>query len=258
MAADRERMDAAAGDAALGAPDPESVTAALGFRWKLDRTQVPPQSTEPAKPPFMVKKLMEEYVWDIVALEGSPYTFVHAKTLLDGQVVPGYSESDQQQVLNQRRALRYVLETAAARRTLDKQLTCELHARIAREEALAWGRFRDGAVGISGTKWTPPDASELDALFARGLEAILSIAHPVERALAYHLFGARSQLFFDGNKRTSRAVMNFILLREGYYYLSVPGARRDEYDAMMIDFYDTADATAGMRFMLSLYRSWDG
>ena len=231
---------------------------ALGFSWSLDPACIPEPSAEPRKPAFMVKRMMAEYVWDIVALEGSPYTFIDVKTLLDGEAVPRYAASDQQQVLNQRRALRHVLDLVAAGRTLDKALVCELHARVAREEALAWGRFRDAPVGISGTTFTPPPASELDAIFEGALRAIQAIESPVERALAYFFFGSRTQLFFDGNKRTSRAVMSFLLLAHGYYYLSVPGAKKDEFDAMTIDFYETADATAGMRFMLSLYRSWDG
>ena len=51
--------------------------------------------------------------------------------------------------------------------------------------------------------------------------------------------------------------MNLILLRAGYYYLSVPGERKDAFDAMMVDFYESKDATAGMRFLLECYRSWD-
>lgn len=78
-----------------------------------------------------------------------------------------------------------------------------------------------------------------------------------ERALVYYFWGALHQFFFDGNKRTSRAVMNFILLRSGYYYLSVPGERKDAFDTTMVDFFERREATAGIRPLLECYRSWD-
>jgi hypothetical protein len=37
----------------------------------------------------------------------------------------------------------------------------------------------------------------------------------------------------------------------------VPGRKQDEFNNMMVQFYDTKDATAGMQFMLDCYRSWD-
>jgi Fic family protein len=133
----------------------------------------------------------------------------------------------------------------------------QLHAKVAFEEALQWGCFRTGGVRIGGTSHVPPPADELDERHRRGLSVIERIEHPFERALVYYFWGALHQFFFDGNERTSRAVTNFILLRAGYYYLSVPGERKDAFDLMMVDFYEGREATTGMSFLLDCYRSWD-
>ncbi len=132
-----------------------------------------------------------------------------------------------------------------------------MHARIACEEALCWGEFRNGQVGISGTAYQPPLAADLPRLYADGLASIGSISHPFERALAYFFWGAQKQFFYDGNKRTARAVMNYILMSHGYFYLSVPAAQREGFDQMMVDFYNEKDATAGMQWLLSCYKDWD-
>ena len=63
------------------------------------------------------------------------------------------------------------------------------------------------------------------------------------------LFGALHQFFYDGNKRTSRLMMNGILLGAGEDAISVPARRRLEFDQAMIRFYDSRVGTEMMRFM---------
>ena len=66
---------------------------------------------------------------------------------------------------------------------------------------------------------------------------------------AMFLFGALNQFFDDGNKRTSRLMMNGVLLGAGEDAISVPGRRRLEFNQAMIRFYDSQDGTEMMRFM---------
>lgn len=66
-----------------------------------------------------------------------------------------------------------------------------------------------------------------------------------------YLFGALNQFFYDGNKRTSRLMMNGILLGAGEDAISVPGGSRLEFNQAMIRFYDSQDGTEMMRFMAS-------
>ena len=231
---------------------------ALGFTWHAHNLAFPPPAREPKKPPFMLRKLMAQYVHDLTHLEGNPFTFVEVQTLLEGTTIGGHRVFDQMQVLNQHKGLCFLLETLGNPAwQLGRELACALHARIACEEALCWGEFRSGQVGISGTAYQPPLAADLPRLYADGLASIGSISHPFERALAYFFWGAQKQFFYDGNKRTARAVMNYILMSHGYFYLSVPAAQREGFDQMMVDFYNEKDATAGMQWLLGCYKDWD-
>ena len=54
----------------------------------------------------MLRKLMAEYVWDLVHLEGNPFTFVNVQALLSGTTVRAHRQSDAQQVLNHVRSSR--------------------------------------------------------------------------------------------------------------------------------------------------------
>ncbi len=48
---------------------------------------------------FRLKKLMPEFVWDIVHLEDNTYDFVEVQTLLEGITIGGHTLAEQKQVL---------------------------------------------------------------------------------------------------------------------------------------------------------------
>ena len=78
------------------------------------------------------------------------------------------------------------------------------------------------------------------------------IVNPFERAMAVFLYMARTQCFWDGNKRTGRLLMNGILLQSGQDIISVPPSHQPEFNEKMIRFYESADATEMMRLLSGL------
>jgi Fic family protein len=237
---------------------------ALGFRW--DRAaairRIPTYSVE--RVCFRFQRMLPEFVWDAGVLEGNPFTFPEVQTLLDGVTVGGRKLSDQDQILNlAKSAQRLLTRVKTGAFVLDKTVFCELHGLVAREEALEWGHFRgegaetrwtpDVSLGAHG-RYTPPPtqagAAHLIDRFHQGVAALTTdVAAPFERATAFFLFGALQQFFFDGNKRTSRFMMNGVLMMHGIDAISVPAARAQEFNEKMIRFYVTREATEMLAFL---------
>lgn len=239
---------------------------ALGFRW--DRSAVPveiPQRS-PERACFRLHKMLAEFVWDAGVLEGNPFTFPQVQTLLDGVTVGGHRLSDQDQILHlaesTKRLLALVRSGAFA---LSKPVFVELNGIVARNESLEWGVFRgeghetnytpDVALGEHG-RHTPlptlPGAPELNRVFRAGVAA-LEACEPFEQATAFFLFGALHQFFFDGNKRTSRLMMNGVLMAHGMDAISVPAASAQTFNEKMVRFYLTKDATEMMAFLVQCH-----
>lgn len=235
---------------------------ALGFRW--DRPVVP--ASIPAysieRICFRFHKMLPEFVWDASVLEGNPFTFPEVKTLLDGVTVGGRKVSDQEQILNLAESSRRLLTMVRNRQfSLSKPVFTELNGVVARKEALEWGVFRgegqevnytpDVSLGEHG-RYTPlptsPGAPELNRVFHEGVAA-LQACEPFEQATAFFLFGALQQFFFDGNKRTSRFMMNGVLMSHGIDAISVPAARVQEFNEKMVRFYLSKDATEMIVFL---------
>lgn len=237
-----------------------NISEQLGFYWSPEVLPSIATAANPRKPSFILKKMMAEYVWDITQLEDNPYTFIEVQTLLNGVTIGGHSLQDQNQVLNQERALRRLIQLTEGEKPgfgLSKSQALELHTLVACEEALAWGEFRCGQVGIGGTSHKPPPPEILESKYDSGIKRIGTIENPVEQALVYFFWGAMNQFFFDGNKRTSRAMMNGVLMSSGYYYLTVPAAKKDQFNQVMVDFYNTKEANEAMVFLLDCYKNWD-
>jgi Fic family protein len=241
---------------------------ALGFSWqRLQQLEnIPAHSVNRAC--FRFHRMLPEFVWDASVLEGNPFTYPEVKTLLDGITIGGRQISDQEQILNLAASSKRLLTLVKANKfALTRATFTELHAIVAHGEALEWGVFRgegeetnytpDVGLGDAG-RYTPlatiAGATRLINTFNNGVEALATeIAHPFERALAFFLFGALQLFFFDGNKRTSRFMMNGILMSAGIDAISVPAGRANEFNEKMIRFYLTKDASEMMLFLISCH-----
>ena len=222
---------------------------ALGFALGRSRIHTTTQPNK-SRAIFRARKVLEEVVFDTVALEGNPFTFPEVKTLMDGITVGGRRIEDAEQVLNQARSWRELIaRVEAGTFKVDRASFEELHAHVAREEALEWGVLRTGSVRIAGTTHLPPDADTLPARMDSAIKTITTMQEVHHKAIAAFLWTARNQPFRDGNKRTGRLIMNGILLENGHDILTVSAAKRLEFNEKMIRFYDSADGAQMLEFM---------
>lgn len=242
----------------------------LGFDWNESSvpTNVSIHSKERAA--FRFYKMLPDFVWDASMLEGNPFTYPQVKTIMDGITVGGHKISDQEQVLNLVASSKLLLELVRSNRfDLEIKTSASLHALVARNEALEWGHFRgqgsegnytpDVGLGAHG-KYTPmptqPGGLNLQQKYLEGKSEIESIENPLERGIAVFLFGALQQFYFDGNKRTSRMMMNGSLMKEGIDAISIPAARSEEFNEKMVDFFRFKQADEMMTFMVSCHPDW--
>ena len=245
-----------------------NVFEALGFSWNRAAvpSHIPTHSVE--RVCFRFHRMLPEFVWDAGVLEGNPFTFPEVKTLLDGITVGGRKISDQEQILNLADSSKLLLKLVKSGQfCLDKATFTRLHGLVARNEALEWGHFRgegeewnytpDVGLGEHGRHTPLPTikgGANLDEAFRHGLDALnADVPNAFEKGAAFFLFGALQQFFFDGNKRTSRFMMNGVLMSHGIDAISVPAAKAQEFNEKMIRFYLHRDATEMMQFLVDCH-----
>lgn len=203
-------------------------------------------SLTPEQSIFLAKKLWDENVYCGMKMENRAVTFPQTKTILNGVNVPGVQLDDIQAILNMRDAWRYLLSTVNEPVTLSYM--CKLNEYIARNEALVWGKLRTGSVGISGTDYLPPVPSHETA--EKELSEIMGKdSTPTQKALEAFVWGARSQLFWDGNKRTSLTLANKIMVSAGVGILTIADKHMEQFNVLLLDYYNTGEADALKNFM---------
>ncbi len=188
---------------------------------------------------FLCRKMLPEFVYDAVNLEGIGMSLPEIQTLLDGVTVGGHKFSDQQIALNQANAWKFLFEWVKKDQfELSIEKACALHAVAAKEESLTWGEFRSGSVTIAGTQYMPPSADRLPDIFNQLVQqAETSFVDIYDQAIFFFLEMARNQFFYDVNKRMGRFMMNGILLQAGFPAISIPARRQLEFNKKMLNFY---------------------
>ena len=152
-------------------------------------------------------------------------TLAEVQDALDGIKMNVHPSGDYTIALNQAAAWQALFDAIEQNTfSLDQQFVCDLHAIAGAEEALSWGAFRTGGVTIAGTDYQPPFANELSVLWFDMVEKSQQIVGVYEQTIWVFLQMARTQFFYDVNKRMGRFMMNGLLLLQGYPALNLPEA----------------------------------
>jgi len=214
------------------------------YQWQM----IPDKS----KAIMLAKRELATFVCDAVNLEGINFTLPEIQTLLDGITVGGHKLKDQQIAVNQANAWSMLfdwLENDQFEISINK--ACLLHAVAAKEDALNWGEFRSGRVTIAGTDYLPPHAKELNNLFILMTNNLFDYNDIYDQAIHLFLTMARSQFFYDVNKRMGRFMMNGHLLNNGFPAINLPAKRQLEFNELMLNFYQSGEQKLMNVFMRS-------
>ncbi|MCL2015973.1 MAG: death-on-curing protein [Defluviitaleaceae bacterium] len=197
---------------------------------------------------FVAKKLISETIYNTARLEDCAVTFPQTETILQGVSVAGLMMSDVEKILNLRDAWRYTLETIE--KPISLELWSTINGYVARNESLEWGVLRYGNVGISGTDYKPkiPKMPEIISEIQQMLNC-QATETATEKALNLFLYGCRSQLFWDGNKRTSTIIANKHMIKNGVGIFSIPSTDLPQFNTLLTHFYTTNESHEIKKFL---------
>lgn len=115
---------------------------------------------------------------------------------------------------------------------LSKALIRQIHAMMFRTHSTfpyTPGEWRKGAMQITGAKITPLQSERIDTEIDKLVVAINTLdASPVRKAAIAHAVFEQIHPFPDGNGRTGRILMNFILVASGLPNVAIKGEMEDE------------------------------
>ncbi len=171
-----------------------------------------------------------EFTHNSTAIEGNTLTLMETKVILeDGISVGGKELREIYEIVNHRKAYRYVKGCIAGGRQLDGSIVKEIHA-LLMENIITGGIYRNQEARISGAAHIPPAGNDM-YIQIKNFFADMPYKNfnPVEMAAWSHAEFVRIHPFIDGNGRTSRLIMNYQLMSNGFLPVSIDKKNRLEY-----------------------------
>lgn len=165
------------------------------------------------------------------AIEGNTLTLRETKEVIEhGITVRGKPLKDHLEAQDHHHALEYMYELAGGNEAITERTIKELHSLVVkRSQADIAGHYSPAPRLISGSTTrfhSPLKVPELMQEFGRELSKWPAIPHASFDA---HFRLVRIHPFADGNGRTARLLMNFLLVRGGYRPIAVRPEDRSEY-----------------------------
>ncbi|XP_054248844.1 protein adenylyltransferase FICD [Indicator indicator] len=185
-----------------------------------------------------LRRVMEEsyyhHIYHTVAIEGNTLTLSEIRHIIETRyAVPGKSLVEQNEVIGMHAALKYINTTLVSRiGSVTAADILEIHRRVlGYADPLEAGRFRATQVFVG--HHIPPHPQDVEKQMQEFVQWINSedamSLHPVEFAALAHYKLVYIHPFVDGNGRTSRLLMNLILMQAGYPPITIRKEQRAEY-----------------------------
>lgn len=169
-----------------------------------------------------------EYTFESNRIEGNTLTLKETDLVVnEGLTISGKSMREHLEAINHKEAIEYVKHLIDKQTDINEREVLSIHNLILRgiDQANA-GKYRSVQVMIKGSAFMPPVpflvAKQMEDYFLwynlnyKKLHPVLLAAEMHERLVTIHPF-------IDGNGRTSRLVMNLILLKNGYVIANIKG-----------------------------------
>ena len=173
-----------------------------------------------------------EYAHNSTAIEGNTLSLIETKAVLEDRLsIGGKPLREIYEVVNHNKAFSYVKKCIAEGMPLTESIVKDIHA-LLMENIFTGGIYRNVAVRITGAAHKPPAPGEMYFQikdFFSTLPAKTEELNAIELAAYTHAEFVKIHPFEDGNGRTSRLIMNYQLMANGFLPVSIAKENRLAY-----------------------------
>lgn len=181
---------------------------------------------------LQVEKMQEffhtAYTYESNRIEGNTLTLSETHLVInDGITIGGKSMREHLELINHKEAIDLVLDFVENKVHFNAFYLKQIHQLVLKGiDKRNAGVYRSVPVRISGSAHLPPEPFRIDKLmedYFLFYEMQKKVLHPIILAAEMHERLVSIHPFIDGNGRTSRLVMNLILLQHGFTLVNLKG-----------------------------------
>lgn len=173
-----------------------------------------------------------QYTYDSNRIEGNTLTLQETALVVDkGITISGKSVHEHLEAINHSEAVELIADLVQNKTDLTEYILKQLHGLILRGiNKTNAGKYRSVNVMISGSTHKPPEPFMLNKLmedYFMFYELNKKTMHPVLLSAEMHERLVTIHPFIDGNGRTSRLIMNLILMQHGFPITNISGDKKN-------------------------------
>ena len=170
------------------------------------------------------------FVFNSNSIEGSTLTPKEVELLLRENIAPNKPLEDVLEAKSAEKTLNFVKN---CKEELTKEFLLQVHEMYFKEtKPYIAGKYKTAQNRITGSNFetTPPKFVQTDMkLYFKEYKRNRKELHPLELAAWAHWKLVRIHPFQDGNGRTARIIMNFILHKNGYAMIDIKTKEKQQY-----------------------------
>lgn len=196
-----------------------------------------------------------EWTYNSNGIEGNTLTLRETQVVLEGITVGGKSIKEHLEAINHEKAILYLDDLVKDNEPISEWNIKNIHQLILKDiDNENAGRYRKENVTIKGAVHIPPDYLKVPELMEK---LILTYNtwneyHPIIQAALLHGELVKIHPFTDGNGRTSRLLMNLVLMNSGYNPVIIKKEDRLKYYEALDKAHMTNDYTDFIKLVTKL------
>lgn len=180
---------------------------------------------------------MKTNIYDQAVLEGVATSYPQTEDIIENGKVHGVSATDVQKILNLKHAWEFILDRDVIQSESDYHMLCHIAKLVNEGFFYDGGRIRGIPVKIGGTSYVPP--LPIETVVIENINEIRTQEKkPVDIAIELCLYCMKTQVFKDGNKRTSIIFANHYLIARGMGFLVIPEKDVPEFKQLLVEYYE--------------------
>lgn len=196
-----------------------------------------------------------EWTYNSNGIEGNTLTLRETQIVLEGITVGGKSIKEHLEAINHEKAILFLDDLVKDNDPISEWNIKNIHQLILKDiDNENAGRYRKENVTIKGATHIPPDYLKVPELMEKLILTYntWSEYHPIIQAALLHGELVKIHPFVDGNGRTSRLLMNLVLMNNGYNPVIIKKESRLKYYEALDKAHTTGNYTDFVKMVTKL------
>ena len=196
-----------------------------------------------------------EWTYNSNGIEGNTLTLRETQVVLEGITVGGKSIKEHLEAINHEKAILFLDDLLKDNEPISEWNIKNIHQLILKDiDNENAGRYRKENVTIKGATHIPPDYLKVPELMEKLILTYntWSEYHPIIQAALLHGELVKIHPFVDGNGRTSRLLMNLVLMNNGYNPVIIKKESRLKYYEALDKAHITGNYTDFVKLVTKL------